>query len=144
MTDTLSPAGEARRAEILRELQEVMGRRRAVRMGVRIGSAAMLFAVASAAVLLSQGSASRAPSPRPFEAAPELMAMFVATDEGIMERLSAPSDGSRIQLISDSDLWEWLADTGHDQGWVRVGGRVILAQDMARPGDDTDSPGDAS
>jgi hypothetical protein len=83
--------------------------------------------------LVYQRSRVPAPSPRKSEPSMRIATAFVTTDDEIVQRLAASSVESRVGLIPDDDLSQWLVDSGLTEGWIRIGKRVILAHDVAPP-----------
>ncbi len=149
--EPLSPAGLARRASMLGELDTAMARRNFRRRAVPIAAAASLALVAAVAFLVNPANRARnSPTPiavKPPSASPaRSMIQVVATDTSIARRLSASAPKSQrspnIQTIDDDELQEMLRTTGQPDGLVRVGGRTRVASDLLPMPTDQD-PSDA-
>ena len=141
----LSPAGMARRAAMLRELDAAMGRRNLGRAGVRVCAVAAPLLTIVCIVWLWPRSTGSPQIPGPVisgtitaTASPPAggqfrFIRFVETDAGVLDRLAAGPVASEVRTISDQELQSILASLGRETGFVRTGGRVILVTDIQPP-----------
>jgi len=140
----LSAEGLARRAAILRDLDRAIVQRARLR-ALRKSGAAGLACVALAATiwLAAPRSPTAATLPQAAGSPPSSPSWttMIATDPDIASRLSSPRFETSIRHISDTQLQDLLAATGHATGFIRTGGRVILASEVA-PAEDVGSPTD--
>lgn len=140
MSNELSPAGEARKRRMLRELNGVMARRTAGRRARRLAVAAVVVAAPALAWMSLWGGPRMSPTPNtPIATIPAPSSVvMVTTDDGVLNRLTIRGDQLSVQMISDRELGTLLEETGNSTGFVRLGGRVILADDLEpETGDDS-------
>ncbi len=126
----LSAQGEARRAAMLRVLDGAMRRRNIGRAAGRASAA--IAGVAGAVAIAWVGMAPRTAPPPPVAEAigSRPMVAMIATDPTILDRLAVPAGELSARTITDSQLRILLADLGVPTGFIRTGGRVILANDI--------------
>jgi hypothetical protein len=160
----LSPAGEARRAQMLGAVQRQVrarGQRRRIAIGAAAAAPVLLVALA-AAIWLSppppatrplaenadparpapaHAAAERPPAETPVVPAtstsiPRLVA-YVSNDPGVLERHRAATRQSRVELIDDAALLGALREAGLPAGIVRTPERMTLAFHAAESPDRT-------
>lgn len=149
--EPLSPAGVARRRQMLGELDAAMARRNFQRRAVPIAAAASLVMLALVAFWANRVAPSVKPegqltiSPRPVPVARAVI-QLVATDPNITARLSTtampPGSLAGVQMIDDQELQQMLRAVGQPDGLVRVGGRTRVASEVV-PRPDGEKPSDA-
>ena len=127
----LSPQGRARREEILGELHRTRANRRTRRIAIRVG---VLVVVASAVVL-----GLRTPKPAAVSSHDESPEVALETVPFIHLVGGEPStirvlsgDGPRlIRVLTDDQLLSSLRDAGQPDGIAIVGGKFMLASQIA-------------
>ncbi|MCW5777030.1 MAG: hypothetical protein KIS87_11375 [Phycisphaeraceae bacterium] len=139
-TPALSPAGIARRGEILSLAQRALRARARRRITVRASLASLLLivAIAAGAVLTKQQ-----PKPTPLPSAqlgsdgvPEPLHLpaslgsrveIVRSDPGILRRTAIAVAPSRAEVLDDRALADALAQAGLPAGVIRTPDRVTIA-----------------
>lgn len=143
---SLSPAGVARRAAMLAELDAAMRRRNFLRTIVRSGAAAVPLIVLGALLRgygLSNKNVPATIANTPPSEAPAVRGFIqlVQTDPFITRRLAAAGHIADIKLINDAELQACLRSLGRPSGLVRIGGRTLLANEIVpRPGEPDQKP----
>ena len=127
----LSPAGAARRDEILRRATEAMAERGRARRRRRRAAALALVALPAAALALLRAPTAPAPARIVADATPA-PAMDLATDlvrvatpAGILDRYRAAPPPA-VVVIDDRGLVETLREIDRPAGVIRIDGRALL------------------
>jgi hypothetical protein len=140
----LSPAGHARRQQILTLAQSALASRRRRRTKARIAAAAVLTLGALALTLLATRAAPTTPSPSLTPAptltrsgptpapAHHLLVQYIHTDLAALERARITTQAiPPAALIDDDQLQDLLRESGRDPGLIRVGNRIVLSSDLS-------------
>jgi hypothetical protein len=142
----LSPEGEQRKDEILREVSQrlpgIAARRRARRRAVRGSLAVALALTAGVVVVLTRSTPSNpVPTPAPIIAespAPErplidFAVIHTSPVDPVMMYVRADTEVINAMVISDDELLRELAAMGRPAGLIRMNGQVRLSRDVTDP-----------
>lgn len=143
--DTLSPAGQTRKADILGELQGAVRARRRRRRAIQTGAVALpLLAVIAGSYFMLRTPAPQAPgTPQLADQTAESPSEPVFQLRHIAFTETATPETQEDRSISDDELLSLLQAAGHDAGLVRRGEDVLLTgvslQKAPPPADEPDA-----
>lgn len=128
----LSPAGVARRGDILKTAQAALRWRRRRRSALLAASVALVPAGAALTALAAHRlSVPTVPGNARPSVAPAVAWSLVRDDDSVLARLSVPTRPlAGSLLIGDGELLDLLRESGYDDGTIRVEGRFLLASDL--------------
>jgi len=139
----LSAEALGRKDDILRALQREAPRaaiRRRRRRRASATAVALLLVMTAYLALPGRPQSARvpggavveAPETAPVDAPSRVAIAYVATDERIVDRLRLQVDRHpNVEVITDAELMQALADVGKPAGVARMGERVLLTQEVA-------------